>query len=60
MTTPLAFLKETRDELRKVVWPTRSEVIRLTFIVITISIVVGFYIGGLDYILTKITEVILK
>lgn len=60
MTTPLAFLKETRDELKKVVWPTRSEVIRLTFIVITISIVVGFYIGGLDYILTKTTEAVLK
>ena len=60
MTTPLVFLKETRDELRKVVWPTRSEVIRLTFIVITISIIVGFYIGGLDYVLTKVTEVILK
>jgi len=60
MITPLTFLKETRDELKKVVWPSRSEVTRLTFIVITISIVVGFYIGGLDYILTKLTEIILK
>ena len=60
MTTPLVFLKETRDELRKVVWPTRSEVIRLTVIVITISVVVGFYIGGIDYVLTKVTEIVLK
>ena len=60
MTTPLVFLKETRDELRKVVWPTRSEVIRLTVIVITISVVVGFYIGGIDYVLTKVTEIALK
>lgn len=60
MTTPLTFLKETRDELKKVVWPTRNEVIRLTFIVITISMVVGIYVGSVDYILTKITEVIVK
>lgn len=60
MTTPLAFLKETQDELKKVVWPSRSEIFRLTMIVIIICIIVGFYIGGLDFLFTKITELILK
>lgn len=60
MVAPLTFLKETREELRKVVWPTRSDVIRLTFIVLTISAVVGFYVGGIDLALTKITEAIIK
>ena len=26
-TTPVVFLKEVRDELKKVVWPTRSEIL---------------------------------
>jgi preprotein translocase subunit SecE len=60
MATPVNFLRETYDELKKVVWPTRNEVVRLTFVVIVISIIVGIYIGALDYIFTKITEFIIK
>lgn len=56
MVSPLTFLLETRDELKKVVWPTRSEVIRLTSIVIIISVVVGLYIGGLDLGLTWLMD----
>lgn len=33
--------RETRSELRKVVWPTREETIRLTIVVITISVIIG-------------------
>lgn len=34
-------LRETRSELRKVVWPTREETIRLTIVVIAISVTIG-------------------
>ena len=60
MTTPVGFLRETYDELKKVTWPTQSEVIRLTAIVILVSLIVGVFIGALDFILTKITELIVK
>jgi len=60
MTTPVTFLKEVRDELKKVVWPTRDEVIRLTSLVIVISLIVGFFLGGLDYVFTKIMALIIK
>jgi preprotein translocase subunit SecE len=60
MTSPRTFLVETKDELQKVVWPSRNEVIRLTLIVIFVSLIVGVYIGGLDYGFTKLTEVIVK
>jgi preprotein translocase subunit SecE len=33
--------RETRSELRKVVWPTREETIRLTIMVITVSVIIG-------------------
>ena len=51
---PLKFLKEVRSELKRVVWPTRQEAVRLTTVVIIVSVLVGIYIGALDYILTKI------
>lgn len=60
MASPAAFLKETRDELKKVVWPTRQEVIRLTAVVILVSLIVGVFLGGLDFVFTKIMEVVVK
>lgn len=54
------FLKEVRVELEKVVWPTREQTIQLTFMVILVTILVGFFIGGIDYLLTKLTELLLK
>jgi preprotein translocase subunit SecE len=57
MVSPITFLKETNDELKKVTWPTRADTIRLTGIVLFISFVVGLYIGALDYIFTMLLEV---
>lgn len=60
MATPTTFLKEVKDELKKVTWPKQQEVLRLTFVVVVISIIVGIYIGGLDFIFTKVMELIVK
>jgi len=58
--TPVIFLKEVQEELKKVVWPTRDEVIRLTFVVMLISVIVGLFLGGIDFILTKLTQIIIR
>lgn len=58
-TTPVRFLKEVRDELTQVTWPTQQEVVRLTVLVLAISVVVGIYIGALDFIFTKAIEAII-
>jgi len=60
MTSPLVYLQQTYDELKKVIFPSRSDVVKLTVIVLIISVIVGAYIGALDYIFVKITETILK
>lgn len=57
---PLVFLKEVRAEMAKVSWPSRQEAIRLTLIVIGLSLIVAAYIGGLDFVFTKLVELILK
>ena len=53
-------MRETYDELKLVKWPTRQNVINLTGVVILISILVGLYIGGIDWVFTKLTELIVK
>jgi len=54
------FLKEVQAELKKVTWPTREQAVRLTGIVVGVSLVVGLYIGVLDYILTKLVGLIVR
>jgi preprotein translocase subunit SecE len=40
----LRIIRETRTELRKVVWPTREETIRLTILVIAVSAAIGLFL----------------
>ncbi len=56
---PLVFLKEVRNELTKVIWPTRQQAIKLTAIVVGVSVVVAIFIGSLDFVFTKLMEVLL-
>ena len=60
MSMPITFLREVRDELKKVVWPTRQETIRLTLVVIVVSLFVGLFLGGLDFVFTKLLQTIVK
>jgi len=54
------FLVEVRSELKKVVWPTREEMTKLTSLVVGISVLVGFLLGGVDFAFTKIFELLVK
>ncbi len=48
------FLREVFDELRKVVWPTWGELYRYTLVVIFTVIILGAFIGGVDYGISEI------
>lgn len=48
----ISFVKEAREELKKVSWPSRETTIRYTVIVIVGSLVVGLGVGAMDYILS--------
>jgi preprotein translocase subunit SecE len=43
------FLKDVRLELRKVSWPTRQETVKLTGVVILISVALAAFLGLLDF-----------
>ena len=50
------YIKESREELAKVTWPTRQATIRYTTIVMVASVLVGLLTGALDYILALVLE----
>lgn len=47
------FFRQMVAELRKVIWPTRKELINYTWIVLVFVVIMGAYIGVLDFIFTK-------
>lgn len=50
---------ESRQELRHVNWPTRQEAIRLTGIVIFISLGISVFLGLFDYLFTYIIQTLI-
>ena len=54
------FLGEVRSELEKVTWPTSGDVVRLTAIVIIISLAVGVYLGAADFLFTKLLGLLIS
>ncbi len=45
------FAKESKIELRKVVWPTRQETIQSTIIIVVVVVVMALFLWGIDSIL---------
>ena len=54
------WLRETRSELRKVSWPTREEALRLTYVVIGLSLVMGAVLGGADFLLSTLYGLLIR
>jgi preprotein translocase subunit SecE len=50
------WFQETRSELRKVVWPTREEALRLTYVVLGISLAMGLLLGAVDLLLSALVS----
>jgi preprotein translocase subunit SecE len=45
------YLRESKEELMKVTWPSRKDTMRYSIFVIGISLAVGAFFAGLDWIL---------
>jgi preprotein translocase subunit SecE len=43
------YFNETAGELKKVSWPTWSEARQLTILVIVVMVVIGLFLGLVDY-----------
>ena len=49
---PIGYLRGVWEELKKVVWPARDELLRMTGIVIATVIIFAALVGGADYLLS--------
>ena len=56
--TFVGFAKESRLEVRKVVWPTRQETLQTTLIILAVSTIVGLLLWGLDGVFVRIVSFI--
>jgi len=54
------YYRETVGELKKVVWPTREEAIRLTGVVLLVITVMAVVLGGFDYLFTRLVQFLIS
>ena len=47
------YLQETKTELKHVIWPSRSQTLYYTLIVIILSVVIAYYLGIWDFIFSQ-------
>lgn len=50
------YVKDTRSELKHVNWPTRSQAMGYTIIVIVFSAIIALLLGAFDFIFSGILQ----
>jgi preprotein translocase subunit SecE len=50
------FFSEAKQELNKVVWPTRHELLANAGVVITTTLILAAFIGVVDFILSQVIQ----
>ena len=53
------FLSEARFELRKVVWPTRQEAMRMTWVVMLVVVAMSLMLAGFDVVIQWLIRLLL-
>ncbi len=53
-TRPAQFVREVRAELRKVAWPTRSETVNFSLVVLVTIVLLMAFVGVLDWVFARV------
>lgn len=53
------FIGELRQEFKRINWPSRDETLRMSVIVIVISLIVAAFLGALDFIFSSLLKSII-
>jgi preprotein translocase subunit SecE len=54
------FLREFRIEMKKVTWPSRKEIVASTGVVLVVVLIISFYLGAADLLLSKLLKLMLS
>jgi preprotein translocase subunit SecE len=52
----VTYLREVATELRRVDWPTRTELVRMSLVVLVVLLLLAVYLGAFDYLFTVIVK----
>jgi len=50
------YIKDTRNELRHVNWPTKKQTINFTILVIAVSLAIALFMGFFDIVFTYLLK----
>ena len=56
----IQYVKEAREEMTKVTWPSKQETTRYALVVVVLSLAIAVFFGGLDWLLTKGLELLVS
>ena len=54
------YMKEVRAEIRKVTWPSRQEVLRLSAIVVVVMILMSAFMAIIDFAFSRLMAAIIS
>lgn len=54
-----AYAAETREELKKCTWPTSSELVSSSIVVVISTLILGVYTLGLDFIIYRLLRLVI-
>ena len=54
------FFSESMFELRKVVWPTRQEAVRITGVVLAVVAIISLILAGFDFVISQAVKWLLS
>ncbi len=54
------YFRDLKAELKKVVWPTKAQVINNTGVVLATMLVLGLFVGGLDAIFSAALKFLMR
>jgi preprotein translocase subunit SecE len=54
----IGFARDSRMEVRKVVWPNRQETVQTTFMVIVAVIIIGIFLWLIDMLLAEVIQLL--
>src|SRR5690606_22941007 len=55
----LGFIRNTRNEMRHVVWPSRARTVAYTAIIIVLSFALGYFLSGVDSVFRAVLRTLI-
>ncbi len=54
------WFREMKSELKKVVWPSRKQIINNTLVALAVMVIVGVVVWAFDFVANKLVELLIS